>query len=215
MIKTFNECRSELHAAFTPLLERALARPTPHEYGKHSVWATWQEKEDAILCLRPPNKRSLPLHVLHDVFRTYRLQVRQPLPQIEEAAPFLRVAFNLSATMGQAFREEKDRSYAFDSCFGDLRSPFDWSPQHVISAHSELREGGADTALVKNGVWVVIREDKVEVGDGHDAYMQACRAYQIHTASDKAKALAGHGLPVFLLTVQGMHVAGFVLRARN
>ncbi|KAG8908628.1 hypothetical protein FRB99_004916 [Tulasnella sp. 403] len=203
LIEAANMKLAQVLKLFLPFLEAVLAFPPPFEYAKASVWGEWQAKENAILCLRPPGKRGLPLSVFHDVFREFQLQVNKALPQTDEGASFLESAFKLCSVMGNRFESENERSAAFQEC---VQPYFTWeSKERSVFTTSELCSDLVDVHLMEESVVTIIREDKIELGDGNDAYMQASRAYQLYVSSlqDGKSPLLEHGAPTFLLTIQG------------
>ncbi|KAG8994887.1 hypothetical protein FRB94_009602 [Tulasnella sp. JGI-2019a] len=191
---------SDVLKHFTPIFEAGLTPPPPSEYARASVWKEWQSKEQAILCLRPPRQHGLPLPILHDAFREFRLRVNNPVPQTTEGALFLEAAFSLSGVMGFNFKNANQRSRAFEECVEPVFP--NWSPRYCASASAELY---GDAWPNEKGVLAVIREGKTELGEGNDAHMKASRAYQVYVTShgDKQSPLLDHGAPTFLLNIQG------------
>ena len=116
-----------------------------------------------------------------------------------------RAAFRLCKEMGQFFENEEQRGSTFDKITSSL---FQWFPQVVIKPENEQHSGRAD-ACVYGGEplrMLFIREDKHDGGNG-DAYLQACRDYQLY-ASELLGKQSPHmniGLPIFLLTLVGKH----------
>ncbi|OBZ78364.1 hypothetical protein A0H81_02639 [Grifola frondosa] len=147
-----------------------------------------QAGSDAILCLRPVEKRGLPLSTLHDVFRKFRLRLNTPLPEGSAAGPALRAATVLCREMGDPFENELERSEKFDD---GMTGEFLWLDEDIPGT---------------------IREVKWEAGlGGGDIYLQIARRFDIainnlrDRAKDNAKVAAFllHGAPMFLMCLLG------------
>ncbi|KAG9029951.1 hypothetical protein FRB95_004704 [Tulasnella sp. JGI-2019a] len=201
-IRMANSRLSDVLKLFTSIFEARLTPPPPSEYARASVWKEWQTKEQAILCLRPPRQLGLPLSVLHDVFRKFQLQVDDPLSQTNKGASFLEAAYSLCNAMGFNFRDVNQRSQAFEQSVQPILKY--WSPEYPVSASAELYGDQVYTWPRQEGVLTVIREGKTELGEGHDAYMKASRAYQVYVTSlrEKKSPLLDQGAPTFLLAIQ-------------
>ncbi|KAG8915302.1 hypothetical protein FRC02_004568, partial [Tulasnella sp. 418] len=107
--------------------------------------------------------------------------------------------------MGEAFLKEKERSARFQDCIGSFFSPGQWS-QQSISAKSEIHSAYVDGCLSMEGIICIFREVKVELGEGHDAYLQLARDYQIYIArlrDNNDHVLLQRGAPTFLLCLIG------------
>lgn len=199
MIHHFNLRLAKVSELFIPIRQAVMAKPAPHEFAQPSIWSEWQKKPGAILCLRPSDKQGLSLSVLHDVFRNFPLMANRPLPQTDEGARFLKMATHLFDLMGNRFEDDGQRGKAFQTCLGGT---FTWRAERPRTVHvlSELRTGAC---IMEEGVLSVIREDKAEIGEGDDAYMQACRAYQIYAKSlDSTGPIFREGAPTFIVTIQ-------------
>jgi hypothetical protein len=175
-------------------------------YARPSTWSKWQEKETAILCLRPGKKRGLPLSVLHDVFRQFQLEVAKPLSTTPPPADALEAAFLLCETMGDHFADETKRGCAFENCIKKLLS-LEWRHEHRIIPSSEGCSASIDGCYMDGGVLCIIREDKIEAGEAHDAYMQAARGFQMYVSQlrDNGSPLLERGAPTFILLLIGKH----------
>ncbi|KAG8967424.1 hypothetical protein FRC03_009944 [Tulasnella sp. 419] len=207
IIEEVNEGAQNVAQLCETLLTSTKAAPSPSLYNQIPIWHEWQKNENAILCLRPKEKHGLPLWILADVFRQFRLMANAPLPQDTVAANVaLQVAYNLCDTMGEAFLTDKERSVRFQDCIGSFFSPGQWS-QHCISTKSEMYDASVDDCLLMEGIICIFREDKVELGEGHDAYLQIARDYQIYIArlrDNNDYVLLHRGAPTFLLCLIGM-----------
>ncbi|OBZ78427.1 hypothetical protein A0H81_02391 [Grifola frondosa] len=81
------------YATFCDLQGKVMdALPSPSYFARPDVWPVAQAKHGAILCLRPVEKRGLPLSTLHDVFRKFRTRLN---------APFLRGLLQVQLFHGQ------------------------------------------------------------------------------------------------------------------
>ncbi|KAF9481174.1 hypothetical protein BDN70DRAFT_558325 [Pholiota conissans] len=161
-------------------------RPSPSSYAKE--WAEPQESFGGLLCKRSNKRTGLPLITLHDIFKQFQERSAQPLPDYANDA--LRVAFTLCSEMGDSFANKKERSARFNDCVSDLFCG--WDPQTTVQSKSEYASGEVDFTLKghrgKDAICnLAIREDKLELGDDGDPYLQASRDYQllIHSYEDK------------------------------
>ncbi|KAG8904839.1 hypothetical protein FRC00_013723, partial [Tulasnella sp. 408] len=152
-------------------------RPAPNEFAKRSTWAQRQDiDKDAILCLRPAKRQGMLLTMMDDVFRTFKAQIRSNLPLEPQASLALHVANELCREMPQSLAETDRRrkfSKTTELMFGT------WT--HEASVESVLEEHSVrvDASILSNGLMVILREDKSDLGEGNDPHMQACRAYQL------------------------------------
>ena len=75
---------SKLLASVTELTKAVLAElrglPEPSAYAHHKTWRVWQEKDTAILNLRPPTNQGLPIEILHPAFASFLHDVRSMRP---------------------------------------------------------------------------------------------------------------------------------------
>ncbi|KAH7907631.1 hypothetical protein BJ138DRAFT_1104165 [Hygrophoropsis aurantiaca] len=109
-----NSSRKKVAALYRTLYnEQAHTVPTPSSYARRSKWAVWQKKNTAILCLRPPEKQGLPLCLLDNVFRTFRINASAALPITFKENVTIEVAHALCAEMGGVFEDERARSECF------------------------------------------------------------------------------------------------------
>lgn len=178
-------------------------KPPPSDYARHEVWVIWQSKETAILCGRPVEKTSLPLNILDDVFRKFQIQSAAQLPATSEAQNAMKAAHQLCHVMPGYFETEPKRGKAFDACIDRLIKRED---VHVED------QGIADKLYKLKEVVIMIREDKVEMGSSHDAYMQISREYQIYVESltQTGVNILNRGAPLLLLCLVGESITLYV-----
>ncbi|KAG8942215.1 hypothetical protein FRC03_003504, partial [Tulasnella sp. 419] len=190
---------------YTPLLEYHKFPPPPSSYAKNSVWCIWQEKADAIQCLRPPHREGLPLCILDEVFRQFRLQVAEEFPATNEAAAAIESAHKLCCEMGNSFENEKARQKSFDQCIDSLFGTKDWRQQYTIDSKNEKCTAIVDRCLFVNDMLCIIREAKVDIGLGNDVYMQVSRDFQMYISylHEERSTLLKYGAPTFLVCVFG------------
>lgn len=195
----------ELVKLYRRQVELETTMPAPSSYAKHTVWGAWQTKADAILCFRPNDKKGIPLCVLDDVFREFQHQATAPLPPTTDAAQAMSAAFDLCRTMPENFDEETDRSKAFDRCLEPIFQRSLWRKEVPIKPDEEVHGAIVDRIYALGGVILIIREDKVEPGTGHDVYMQVVRDYQLFVKESREQnsAFFEQGAPVFLLCLLG------------
>lgn len=195
----------ELAKLYRLQVELETTMPPPSSYAKHTVWVDWQTRADAILCFRPNDKKGIPLCVLDDVFREFQHQATAPLPATTDAAQAMSAAFDLCRTMPDNFAEETDRSKAFDKCLEPIFQRDLWRKQVPITPDEEVHGAVVDRIYALDGVILIIREDKVEPGTGHDVYMQLVRDYQLFVKESREQdpTFFERGAPVFLLCLLG------------
>lgn len=155
-----------------------------------------------MLCLRPSKNQGLPLSTLDGVFSQFKLSLQDTLPSNVEASIALRAAWKLCDEMGNTFPNEHARGAAFEDCVGPMFHKHRWHHQFVVEAATEVHSGKVDSCFMADGIVYILREDKVDLGVGNDAYMQVCRDYQIYVESLSAEDRA-RGAPKFLLLVIG------------
>ncbi|KAF4562916.1 hypothetical protein EYR36_003349 [Pleurotus pulmonarius] len=145
----------------------------------------------------PTAQRGLPLPTLHDVFREFIIRADSPLPQCPIATAALRAADSLCGSMGDAF-DESARSQAFDRCTYELFGP--WQSQHHLAPPSEACSGYVHRTLESTARTIItFREDKKDIGDGGEVYMQVAREYDMYRQGCDTVG----GAPAFLLCVLG------------
>ena len=103
------------------LKAQALAKPAPCDFADNRIWQVYQAKDDAILCLRPADKRGLPIALMHKTFCDFTHHFRQPSLD-EHIATYLPMADKLCQTMPSAFDSEVARQDAFESIFSLLHT---------------------------------------------------------------------------------------------
>ncbi|KAK2460499.1 hypothetical protein APHAL10511_007505 [Amanita phalloides] len=188
--------------------------PSPSDFGKDGRWGEEQRKEGHIYCLRPPEARSLPLCILHNVFRQYLLNIKQPLPLASDTAVTAqRIATNLCAKMGVSVSNksttahhsrDNKRTKEFDACISDFLGKVE--PMYYLNPDRNAHSGIADGALLMNGILIALREMKAEPGASGNAYMQVARCYDLAVKvlqQNRADAYMRQGAPMFLLCIVG------------
>ncbi|KAK2464861.1 hypothetical protein APHAL10511_002937 [Amanita phalloides] len=192
--------------------------PSPSDFGKDSRWGEEQRKEGRIYCFRPPETRSLPLCILHHIFRQYLLDIEQPLSLASDTAITAQIiAAKLCAKMGKCVsntsttahssRDDKEnkRTKEFDACVSDFLGKVE--PMHNLSSPRDAQGGIADGVILMNDIIIALREMKVEPGASGDAYMQVARCYDLAVKvlldNPKAKDFVREGAPMFLICVIG------------
>jgi hypothetical protein len=186
---------------------QALAKPPPREFADYKQWRIYQEKPNAILCLRPADKKGLPLPLMHPAFCTFTRHFYEPL--LDEHTPkYLTMADKLCKKMPSAFSSEPDRRDVFEDIFQQLDETLEPHIEYSLSGSTStsIRESGGrpDIAktILKGHLVLMLQEFKLEEGD---VYMQICRAFEVLSEQAKFKHLLKFGNPVFLLCVLGMY----------
>jgi hypothetical protein len=157
-----------------------------------------QDLPGAILCLRPTYRHGLPLTLLHPVFSQFRHLIRQPLPNSPQAVKAMHVALRLCGTMGDIFENEDARSEAFDKALDGFLPGVDGAR----NLHGDQVSGEAGRVYRVGGTCWAIREDKVDMGKGGDAYIQGARDFDMACEKMDVNGIAPD-TPVFLLSVMG------------
>ncbi|KAK2461340.1 hypothetical protein APHAL10511_006867 [Amanita phalloides] len=168
--------------------------PSPSDFGKDNRWGEEQRKEGRIYCFRPPETRSLPLCILHHVFRQYLLDLEQPLPLASDTAIAAQIiAAKLCAEMGKSVSDKSTTAHI--------------EPMYNLSPRRDAHGGIASGVILMNDILIALREMKAGPGASGDAYMQVARCYdlavQVLLEDLRAKAFVRQGAPMFLLCVIG------------
>jgi hypothetical protein len=189
---------------------QAQVKPAPFDFANSKIWAALQEKDDAILCLRPADRRGWPIPLMHKAFCDFTRHLHEPRFD-EHMEEYLIVARRLCQEMPSAFMSEPARRDAFESVFHSFDNGLTQHIEFHLSADdstSNIKESSARPDVVKTihykgGTLVLMLEEfKNEVGD---AYMQICRTYEVLCGDPKAEPLVKSGYPVFLLCVIRMY----------
>ena len=156
-------------------------------------WANLQNLPNPMLCMRPVKCRGLPIFLLHEVFAKYILLSKEALPATQEASIALQVARELCDTMVNNFDDEVARRGAF------LRSIRPLFGQWTMPKGATW----TDTTISVNETVMMLTE--VKNGKNGDAYMQACRRYEIITESltEKNPIFLSCGAPAFIACLNG------------
>ena len=183
--------------------------PPPSQYNQYKNWAIWQMKDTAIHCGRPPEKRGLELSILDDVFQKFREDAESPWPKTDAGNDAFQLASLLCQEMPQSYQNEAHRGKTFQSLVEKIlsSSSHHWSPEVTIKrqGEGESRFARIDTIFAVKGITFVIQETKIELGEGHDVFMQLCRDYQIYVSSLR-EAHEDHreqGASTFLICLMG------------
>ncbi|KAF4571739.1 hypothetical protein EYR40_008263 [Pleurotus pulmonarius] len=171
-------------------------KPNPSDYAAN--WPNAQKLTPYLLCARPTIQRGLPLSTLHDVFREFIIRADSPLPHCSVATHAIRAAHSLCGSMGDAFADKSARSQAFDRCTQELFGH--WQSQRHLVPRSEACSAHVDRTLESPARLIfVLREDKTDIGQGGEVYMQVARDYDMYRQDSDAIG----GAPAFLVCVQG------------
>jgi hypothetical protein len=173
--------------------------PSPSLFALKSHWAPAQKSPNAILCLRPSEKRGLPLITLHEAFLFFVNESKKPLPATESAA--LEAAYHLCREMAEPDESDLERRSLFNRVLGAFILKNDWKPEIKFGSEPGLcgRIGGADSD------YAILREDKAELDTGGDSYMKIARGFHAFVAWSRSQH-SDHGKPgvaKFLLTLTG------------
>jgi len=172
----------------------------------------YQEKANAILCLRPAHQNGWPIPLMHKAFCDFTRHFHEPCLD-GDTADYLIMAGHLCRTMPSAFDSEAARRNAFELIFCSLDKGLTQHLEYPLSANvsvSQVKESGARPDVAKTisyeggSLVLMLEEFKNEEGD---AYMQLCRAYEVFCGDPKVERLVTFGNPVFLLCVLGMFQA--------
>jgi hypothetical protein len=156
---------------------QAQAKPAPSELADSKIWGMYQERANAILCLRPAHKNGWPIPLMHKAFCDFTRHFHEPCLD-EDTATYLTMASDLCQTMPSAFD-------AFEFIFRSLDNGLMQHLEYPLSANvsiSKVKESGArpdvaKTIPYKGGALVLMLEEfKNEDGD---TYMQVSRAYKV------------------------------------
>ena len=80
--------------------------PTPSSYAEQTTWRVWQDKDTAILNLRPPTNEGLPIETLHPAFATFIHDIKSIRPdEWVRENDINRVSLALCQIMGHGFTD--------------------------------------------------------------------------------------------------------------
>jgi len=205
--KTVVSSATSLFAKVAKLIEDALAEvrgfPEPPAYAHQEIWHVWQKKDTAILNLRPPTNRGLPIEILHPVFASFVHDVRLMHPNewaLENDANQVSIA--LCEAMAYNFENEGTRCAKLTDllCHLGLRLQNEF---HIARALPlETHSARPDLCLSAQGKTVLLGEIKQEFETG-DPYMQTSRSYQALVHHLVSQERASDGVPCILLAVCG------------
>ena len=99
------------------LVTQAQEKPALSEFAVDSkIWDKYQQRPDAILCLRPADRRGWPIPLLHKAFCDFTRHFHEP--RLDEHTPkYLLMACALCNEMPSAFDSETARRDAFEAIF--------------------------------------------------------------------------------------------------
>jgi len=83
-------------------------------------WGFPQDGPRSIPCLRPSEKKDLPLTLLRQLFNEFHRRRLQPLPNSPEGVNALQVALNLCNRKGDGFNTEYNSIDAFGEAMGNF-----------------------------------------------------------------------------------------------
>lgn len=203
-------CNPEIHKVadlYEIFLDEQTYPPSTSHYGKVETWSKWQQKETAILNLRPANNQGLPLSTLHPVFAQFRASLVREVHNKGDMSEAFYVAYHLCVSMADAYEDEKGRRDAFEE---DVK-PYlgaKLSFRHEFYIEPGLNERHASTAdllICWQETPIAEIEYKRDLGDGGDALVQGSRVYQswVNHLCGKDSPILAHGAPLILLSVMG------------
>ena len=184
--------------------------PEPSAYAHHKTWRVWQNKDTAILNLRPPTNEGLPIEILHPAFASFVYDVKS-IPPDEWAVEdnINRVSMALCQAMACDFESEgeheSERTRRTELTMqlrslglGLLQVEFYIERTLPLETHGVQ----PDLYLSVRGNTVLLGEIRSEFETG-DPYMHASRSYQalVHHMEDQKRA--SDGVPCILLVVCG------------
>jgi len=202
---------NRLLSSLTKLTEAALAElrslPEPSAYAHHKTWRVWQEKDTAILNLRPPTNHGLPIEILHPAFASFLHDIRtMPPDQWAPGEDVNQVSLALCEAMACSFEDAQARRAKLVEQLRrlglGLQVDFHIGQTLPLEIHN-TRPGLYISAL---GTTILLGEIKSEFETG-DPYMQVSRSYQalVHHLEDQNRA--SDGVPCILLVVCGQKAA--------
>ena len=164
-------------------------------------WAYLQDLPNPMLCMRPVKRRGLSIFLFHSVFAKYLSLSRTALPATIQARTALHVAGALCNTMGDYFDDEGVRRHAFLQAIKPLFS--EWITTKEATSKGAATSTRADVTISINGTAMVLIE--IKNGKNGDAYMQACREYEITTQelTEKNPNVVTCSAPTFILCLSG------------
>ncbi|KAG9046088.1 hypothetical protein FS842_001002 [Serendipita sp. 407] len=168
----------------------------PSTFAKSAQWVYTQAGPAGIDCLRPANRSSLPISLLHPAFATFKYILTQPMPRNDSAVKATRTAWKLCTTMADHFQDENARKTAL---FTQLRPLF--TDRALFSA--SFGSADPDGALVNSdGSIDAVVELKNEPGAAGDVYMQCARSFDA-LATSQLQDKQGAERSAFVISVDG------------
>jgi hypothetical protein len=192
------------------LVAQVQVKPTPSEFADDQTWSKYQERADAILCLRPADRSGWPIPLMHKAFCDFTCDFLEPRLDTD-TTKYLLMAGKLCDEMPSAFGSEILRRDAFEGIFYSLDKSLMRHYEYQVSANasnSTYKDSGAGSDVARSIPWkgghlvLLLEEFANEVGD---SYMQICRSYEVLCEDPKVERLVKFGNPMFLLCIQRMY----------
>lgn len=201
-ISAINKLLPKLAKLTETILVQIRGLPTP-SYAEQTTWRIWQNKDTAILNLRPPTNEGLPIETLHPAFATFVHDVKSiPLDEWVPEDDINKVSLALCQVMGHGFMDETPRrtelTKQLRSLGLGLQDEFHIERTPPLETHSVR----PDLCLSVRDTAVLLGEVKSEFETG-DPYMQVSRSYQALVHHLENKKRASDGVPCILLVVCG------------
>ena len=193
-------------AELTEALQKELqSLPAPCAYAHPKTWSLWQEKDTAILNLRPPKNEGLPIEVLHPAFATFVHDIKTMQPNEWTAeVDTNKVSITLCNEMAKDFPNEPDRRTVLTDQLNRLQLALRVEYHIQKTLPMEAHSVRPDIGLQVGDMTVLLGVVKGEVGTTGDAYMHVSRSYQALVNNLEGKGKASAGVPCILLVVHGL-----------
>lgn len=185
-------------------------KPTPVDFADHNKWRIYQELPQAILCLRPADKRGLPITLMHRAFCDFYSDFHDP-PLDKHTHKYISIASKLCEKMPGAFDSARERQDAFEAIFAPLyrdlglekRSEFSIQPK--FSSAKESSASVAKGINTKEGGDLILLLEVFKLEPTEDVYMEVCRTFEVYVEDKKNTSLLKFGTPMFLLCILGLY----------
>ena len=198
-----NRLLLELAKLTETILMEVRGLPTPSSYAEQTTWRVWQDKDTAILNLRPPTNEGLPIETLHPAFATFVHDIKSIRPdEWVQENDINKVSLALCQIMGHSFTDETARRTELTKQLHSLGLGLQ------VECHIE-RTLPLETHSVRPGLSLSVRDTTVLLGEVKsefetgDPYMQVSRSYQALVHHLENKKRASDGVPCILLVVCG------------
>ena len=202
-ISAINPLLSEVAKLTEDVLAELRGLPPPSAFAYCNTWRVWQEKDKAILNLRPPTNQGLPIEVLHPAFASFLHDVRSMPPDMWTLESDInQVSLALCKTMAYDFENDNARRTQFRNQLRklglELEIEFHIEPTLPLETHAAR----PDLRLSSGQTTVLLGEVKGEFETG-DPYMQVSRSYQALVHHLESQGRESDGVPCILLVVCG------------